>query len=126
MCLELRDKCNRPHNSHKIRWKVIASNWELKPSGPFRSFVYDKERWNQAEGDKSNHGGYGFHVFVTRAEAKTFLSKSLYDLPIYTISKVEVRGFLKSGSFRDYRCETWEEMKLPHSPVPYYNHFKPI
>lgn len=125
MCLNLRDDCNKPYNGSKIRWKLVRTtnlwssdvmNASLYGLYQHCAYWHSKDKWNVSEPAdyyEESPTVDGFHVFVTRADARRFLKGfNPLDKPNIALKRVRVRGFKKSGSFLTYRCETWNQMKF--------------
>lgn len=101
MCLHLRKKSETPHNKSNIRWKAVFGT-EMQFYGPYRNCPYKNSGWNKARLKRLDATEAGFHVMVTRKGAEDN----------GTPKKIEVRGFLRSGTFDGYQCETWREFRF--------------
>lgn len=110
MCLNLRQEHNRPYNSHKVRWKVIRVSNHGCFVSPFMYTFYNKRGWNNAKGSKKRFDTFGFHIFVSRAEARKFHRR--YGSFDWVIKRIEVQGFLNSGTYDNFRSETWEKIRF--------------
>jgi hypothetical protein len=114
MCLRLRtENSNKPYNESKIRWKVAErANGNLV--APYAYTIYDKTQWMVAKNNSDKfwdffrHTDIGFHVFVTRKDARNFRTA----LNSGTVIRVEVDGLVASGYFGDRRSETWNRMRI--------------
>lgn len=112
MCLNLRDQSYSPYNSRKIRWKIarISNGWY---AAPYRAMLYKRgvnivpER-REVYWDREHQG---FHVFLSRADARKFKKKA-FNSKDYSVIKVKVGDFLASGEFCGFRSETWNEMTI--------------
>lgn len=115
MCLSLRKESDKPYNNLGTRWKVIRVSGPLW-LGPYQDYAYSKDSWNVSKPVDPRYPHPmldGFHVFVSREEARDFLDNLLqFNHRHLVIKKVEVAGFMKSGEFASSRCETWNQMKF--------------
>ena len=123
MCLHLRDKHEVPYNKNKTRWKVVKSRVNKAGRecyrGPYTNVQYSKVGvWMRSTRDYSyyqpNPTDIGFHVFVTKRAAED-RAKCFYDdagKANGKVVKVEVDGFVASGTYGINRSETWQRMKI--------------
>ncbi len=115
MCLTLRDRSleNTPYNDKTVRWKVVMQSKNGSFSAPYVGDEYNKSAycWNLYRETGFGAEYNGFHVFVTRQEARNHVKKyGAVDGLI--IKKIKVDGFLKSGQYNEYRSETWKKFKF--------------
>lgn len=114
MCLELRRESNKPYNKSKFRWKVIEKfrheNYHADYQVYQGSQYNPRGQWNEALGDPEAREFFGFHVFVTKKDAR---AERRFLKAFHTaVVKVQVDGFLASGIFDGRRSETWRRMKI--------------
>lgn len=111
MCLTLRNNYKTPYNVSRFRWKIIFLRTDGQYTAPFMNWVYAaRGKYNTAIG-KNEVTRFGFHVFLTRAEARR--SKQTFKFyGRYPIKRVIVKGFLASGTYFNGRSETWKQMKF--------------
>lgn len=123
MCLNLRSRSKQPYAKNvesNIRWKYVKINVDNKRgyggrfkalySAPYRRYTsYKLKEWNYAKGENYGPQYFGFHVFLTKAEAE---SSSVGGEPCRLLKKVKVSGFLRSGKFNCKRCETYRRFKF--------------
>jgi hypothetical protein len=118
MCLYLRESPlhNEPYDESNVRYKILKkrNRWIFRT--PFRDKWVVRGWKYRAQWDKSSketrETWYGFHVFASREEAIGFFVKVFETRENYAVVKVKVSGFLRSGTFGDYRMETWEKMRI--------------
>lgn len=105
MCLELRKQSRKRYNTSKWRWKgVDIFRGEL--CGPYRlDYKYKQGRWMTADGNPKVVDSFGFHVMLTKEGAK--------NIPCTHVVRVEVKGFLRSGKYEGFGCETYRHMRIP-------------
>lgn len=116
MCLKLRVEKDIPYNKLQTRWKFVRISSNNTWRGPYLYTEYSKNKWNVSQSlyphtplDTID----GFHVFVTRADARKFLHDCLSRKSgEFHLKKVKVSGFKKSGTFCDCRSETWYKMRF--------------
>lgn len=113
MCLTLRlgTDSEKPYNGLKFRWKRVSINKNGTLSGPFRYYKYHKTKWNHAKMKTCDNfplgpHAAGFHVFVVKSQCRPRLLRS------GNIKKVEVSGFLHSGTFNGKKCETYQRIRF--------------
>lgn len=115
MCLDLRHKSFEPYNQSKFRWKIVAKFKDEKYHEDYQLYrgnrYNPRGQWNEAQGNESNRETFGFHVYVTRKDARSE-ADSMRKCGILRVVKVEVEGFLASGHFDGIRAETWRRMKI--------------
>jgi hypothetical protein len=128
MCLTLRSaNSDKPYNSKKVRWKIVLkykNGYFYRPAFAIAE-KYELNKWmvanhNNTFGSKSDLHDIGFHVFVTREDAREFKDKYLFTTQSsYPIMRVEVDEFIASGRFNvtfsvspGVRSETWKKMRI--------------
>ena len=112
MCLTKRkSNSNEPYNSSKFRWKVLCNPIGSRLESSIMTHVWrvgvshkSKHIVNRLDPDK--YHDFGFHVLVNRQNAE--LESDSTEL----IAKVEVDGFLASGTWRGAQSETWRRAKV--------------
>lgn len=112
MCLYLREESKKPYNKKKIRWKVVYKNVDddgkITYDATFEHFEYKQKGWNKAELN-GNYDEQGFHVFVNRKDARSLA----YGEENWIIKRIEVKGFLRSGTWEDdEKSETWKQFRF--------------
>ena len=76
-----------------------------------------KQGWNtdtHPRTGKIDATEFGFHVFVNKEDAEytmNYLNAGYLD-PVMVIKKVEVKGFLRSGTWDKMRSETWKQFRF--------------
>lgn len=103
----------KPFNKTKVRWRLF-----LKAGNQLQALYNDynyTKYWNKLKHSKrSEIRDWGFHVFVTREEARMY--KQNYHSERYVVlRKVLVKKFKLSGSNSSlrYLCnEIWREIKI--------------
>lgn len=110
MCLTLRPSLSKdPWDNKRIRWKMVyCLRGKFYPPFIRCQKPYNSKSWNRARVVGLEVERAGFHVFLTKKAALDIAKR-------YTpgsVCKVEVRGFLRSGFFRDAYSETWREMRF--------------
>ncbi len=105
----------KPYNKSNIRWKVVFKNRDGNFEGPFRIFNYDKTKYNTCLYDGvMDYSQYGFHVCVTRKDARR-LAKYL-GVGFNIVKKIRVKNFIRSGMFLcgplSINSETWKQFKF--------------
>ena len=112
MCLTIENNQDGPWNKKPYRWKVYR---KYKSGILYSPYTYMKwsKNWNHAKYDKSyaniyksRASQYGFHVFLTRKEARQFAGCD------EVVRKVKVSGHLESGYYCSKFCETWKKLKI--------------
>ncbi len=113
MCLKLRtaeDPSLKPYNKGKIRWKMAYLSRAGIVRALHRGNRYSRKGWMVAKGDENNPKVFGFHVFTSLKSCgkpyKRYSGGKKVNL------KVEVDGFLRSGTFNTKPCETWSKMRI--------------
>lgn len=121
MCLTLRKRASlKPYTTSHFRWKVVT----LRRIGGGSFFMvtsqYRSHRWlgrwmvaaARTHYIRTDATSFGFHVYTScKVASRRRLSGDL-------VVKVEVRGFLRSGTFSSTRSETWRKAKIVEF---YYN-----
>ncbi len=120
MCLlirNLRQNPAKPFNSSNFRWRIFqkTDSGEYKPV--FYYYDFKKNVWNKDDNTENSVQliNYGFHVFITRKDARKYKKTLDFSLFNYVIRKVKVRGFLRAGFNSDdenIRNETWKYLKI--------------
>jgi hypothetical protein len=116
MCLTLRSNYTEPYNANKTRWKVVKVHPFTKDYiATHTKITYLDNQWMTAVHNNRCYGSrsydIGFHTFVTREDARKFTRQFRYTTSFKIIS-VQVDKFIASGTYEDYRCETWKKMKV--------------
>lgn len=137
MCLTLRRHSDRPYNKSNIRWKVVERRGSvLRPlhcshvtpryAGIGKQNEAILARW-VSKREKVYASLYGFHVFVTKADADKYaLALRCYNLAFgerrgrkLVVVRVRASGFHRSGVFKTgtyepfyAQCETYRRMTI--------------
>ena len=127
MCIYLRPNYDKPYNLSKIRYKVISIKDDLIISHWVNSFIWKPFKFYKADDRSLNIGVYkfsnkdiGFHCFIKKSDAKDELIMMPHQIGKFgnrfpcenLIAKIEVKGFISSGYYDGYCCETWKHAKL--------------
>jgi len=119
MCLTLAVNHNKPHNSSKVRWKLMRCNpaTRNKLVSIYEHKRYEFGKWYKARDVRggANKEDIGFHVFSSKAGLLGYIDTSGRDEPeYYVIVRVLVDDFVASGHYTipAQKMETWKKMKI--------------
>ncbi len=115
MCLILGNNYCRPWNKSRVRWKIFLKRGNSLMA-PYYWFSFHKTEWNSTQKPFSFDGNRGFHVCLTRKDARIMKRYALSSKQC-VIKKVLVDNFNASGYnslslFKNQRNETWFKLKI--------------
>jgi hypothetical protein len=128
ICLNLRNDYllnKNPYNRSKLRYKIFEAgnafdeNGILKERGAYITSPIQRDRWKVGEEKIAEcpdyccrETEYGFHVFITEAQARRAAVR--WGREDHAVARVAVNGFYRSGTYGsdNSKAETWEKLKI--------------